>query len=69
MITYGPKTSIGKITITAMSLANTSAICSKEVWFISQNAEDMQFSIIPDSLPSRGCGGMGAGGTDGQSHR
>lgn len=53
MVTYGPKSSIGKITVTATSLANTSVSCSKEVWFVSQDAESMQFSIVPDSMPSR----------------
>ncbi|KQC03229.1 MAG: hypothetical protein APR55_02075 [Methanolinea sp. SDB] len=53
MLTYGPKTSIGHITITATSLDNTSVSCSKEVWFISQEAVDMQFTVIPESMPSR----------------
>jgi hypothetical protein len=53
MITYGPKSSIGKITLTARSVDNSSVSCSKEVWFISQEAEDMQFTAVPDSMPSR----------------
>jgi hypothetical protein len=53
LLTYGPKTSIGHIIITATSLDNTSVSCSKEVWFISQEAVDMQFTIIPESMPSR----------------
>lgn len=53
LLTYGPKTSIGHIIITATSLDNTSVVRSKEVWFISQEAVDMQFTIIPESMPSR----------------
>jgi len=53
MLTYGPKTSIGRITITANSQINSSVTCSKEVMFISQEAVDMQFSAIPDNMASR----------------
>lgn len=53
MLTYGPKTSIGRITITAQSGVNASATCSKEVLFISQEAVDMQFTANPDNIPSR----------------
>lgn len=55
MLTYGPKTSIGKITITASAIGNTTSppSCSKEVWFVSQEAEDMQFTAVPDSMASR----------------
>jgi hypothetical protein len=53
LLTYGPKTSIGHITITATSLDNTSVSCAKEVWFISQEAVDMQFTIVPEWMPSR----------------
>lgn len=53
LMTYGPKTSIGRITITAMSQLNTSVSCSKEIMFISQEAVDMQFTAIPENMPSR----------------
>jgi len=53
MLTYGPKTSIGKITITARSGLNSSVTCSKEVMFISQEPVDMQFTAVPDTMPSR----------------
>lgn len=53
MLTYGPKTSIGRITLTANSQLNTSVTCSKEVMFISQEAVDMQFTAIPENMPSR----------------
>lgn len=53
MLTYGPKTTIGRITITARSKLNSSVSCSKEVMFISQEAVDMQFTAVPDTLPSR----------------
>ena len=53
MLTYGPKTSIGRITLTATSQINTSVTCSKEVMFISQEAVDMQFTAIPENMPSR----------------
>lgn len=53
MLTYGPKTTIGKITITAASQINPSVTCSKEVMFISQEAVDMQFTAVPDTMPSR----------------
>lgn len=53
MLTYGPKTSIGRISLTATSQTNTSVTCSKEVMFISQEAVDMQFTAIPENMPSR----------------
>lgn len=53
MLTYGPKTSIGRITLTAQSGVNASATCSKEVMFISQDAVDMQFTAIPENMASR----------------
>lgn len=53
MLTYGPKTSIGRITITAQSGVNASATCSKEIMFISQEAVDMQFTAIPENMASR----------------
>lgn len=53
MLTYGPKTSIGRITLTAQSGVNASATCSKEIMFISQEAIDMQFTAIPENMPSR----------------
>ncbi len=53
MLTYGPKESIGKITITARSLLNETVDISKQVWFISQEANDMQFTANPETMPSR----------------
>jgi len=55
LLTYGPKTSIGKYTITARAIGNTTSppTCSKEIWFVSQEAEDMQFTAVPDSMASR----------------
>jgi len=52
-LTYGPKTTIGRITISAQSKLNPSVSCSKEIMFISQEAVDMQFTAVPDTLPSR----------------
>ncbi len=52
-LTYGPKTSIGHITISAQSLVNQTLQVAKEVWFVSQEAVDMQFSAQPESMPSR----------------
>jgi len=55
ILTYGPKTSIGKYTLVAKAIDNTSSppTCSKELWFVSQEAEDMQFTAVPDSMASR----------------
>ncbi|HII76948.1 MAG TPA: VWA domain-containing protein [Methanolinea sp.] len=53
LMTYGPKTSVGKITITAKSLVSPTVLCHKEVWFISQEPIDMQFTAIPESMASR----------------
>ncbi|MBP1928705.1 hypothetical protein J2741_001252 [Methanolinea mesophila] len=53
LLTYGPKTSIGHITVSAQSLANQTLQVEKEVWFVSQQAVDMQFSAQPESMPSR----------------
>jgi len=53
MLTYGPKSSIGRITITARSGLNSTVTCSKEIMFISQEPVDMQFTAVPDTMPSR----------------
>lgn len=55
LITYGPKTTIGKYNIIAQAIGNTTSppTCSKEVWFVSQEAEDLQFTAVPDSMASR----------------
>jgi len=53
MLTYGPKSSIGRITIYAESQINSSVKTSKEVMFISQYAVDIQFSANPETMPSR----------------
>lgn len=55
LITYGPKTTIGKYNIVAQAIGNTTSppTCSKEVWFVSQEAEDLQFTAVPDSMASR----------------
>lgn len=53
MLTYGPKSSTGRITLTAKSQVNELVICSKEIVFISQEPVDMQFTAIPDTMPSR----------------
>ena len=52
-LTYGPKTSIGHITVSAQSLVNQTLQVAKEVWFVSQEAVDMQFTAQPESMPSR----------------
>lgn len=53
MLTYGPKSTIGRITIYAESVINPAVNISKEVMFISQEAVDMQFTAIPETMPSR----------------
>lgn len=55
LITYGPKTAIGKYNIVAEAIGNTTSppTCHKEVWFVSQQAEDLQFTANPDSMASR----------------
>jgi len=54
LLTYGPKSSIGKYRIVARAIGNTTSppSCEKEVWFVSQEAEDMQFTAVPDSMAS-----------------
>jgi len=56
MLTYGPKTAIGKYNIIAEAIGNTSPsppTCFKEIWFVSAEAEDLQFTANPDSMASR----------------
>ncbi|MDI9633274.1 MAG: VWA domain-containing protein [Methanolinea sp.] len=54
MLTYGPKTSIGKFNITAKAIASDPPpTVSKEIWFVSQEAEDLQFTAVPDTMASR----------------
>ncbi len=55
MLQYGPKTSLGKVTITASAIGNTTAppTCSREVRFVRQEAKDTQFTAVPASMASR----------------
>lgn len=56
MLTYGPKSVIGRYNITAQAIGNTSPsppTCYKEIWFVSQEAQDLQFTAVPDSMASR----------------
>ena len=51
-ITYGPKYSIGNITIFAASVDNPSANCSRKVRFISTAPVSMLLTANPQSMPS-----------------
>jgi len=56
MLKYGPKSTIGKYSITAQAIGNTSPsppTCYKEIWFVSREAEDLQFTAVPDNMASR----------------
>jgi len=52
-LTYGPKDTIGRITITATAVDNTSATASRVVEFIHTEPADMLLSANPQSMPSR----------------
>jgi len=53
ILTYGPKSSIGRIMITATSLDNTSVTHTQEVIFVSTDPVDMHFTASPQTMPSR----------------
>jgi len=52
-LTYGPKDSTGRITITATAVDNASVTASKTVEFIHTDPVDMLLSASPQSMPSR----------------
>ncbi|MCQ8893957.1 MAG: Ig-like domain-containing protein [Methanolinea sp.] len=57
LLTFGPKSSIGKYRIVAQAIATYPTppypSCSKEVWFVSQEAQDLQLTAVPDTMASR----------------
>jgi len=52
-LTYGPKDSTGRITITATAADNASVTGSRTVEFIHTNPVEMLLSASPQSMPSR----------------
>ncbi|WP_332450341.1 Ig-like domain-containing protein [Methanoculleus sp.] len=52
-LTYGPKETTGRITITATAVENASVIASETVEFIHTDPVDMLLSANPQSMPSR----------------
>ncbi|MCE5337437.1 MAG: VWA domain-containing protein [Methanomicrobiaceae archaeon] len=52
-LTYGPKDSTGRITITATAVDNASVTASKVVEFIHTDPVNMLLSASPQSMPSR----------------
>ncbi len=52
-ITYGPKDTTGKVTITATAVANASVTVSQEVEFTSTDPVNMLLTASPQTMPSR----------------
>jgi hypothetical protein len=52
MLTYGPKSSIGVVWINATALDNILVTNSTQVWFVSQEAVDMELTANPQTMPS-----------------
>lgn len=54
LLSFGPKSTIGKYRLRAQAIGNTTAppTCEQEVWFVSQEAEDLQLTAIPDTMAS-----------------
>jgi hypothetical protein len=51
VVTYGPKDSTGKVTITATSKDNSSVTCSQTVAFTSTDPVDMLLTASPQTMP------------------
>lgn len=54
VLSYGPKSTIGKYKLIAQAIGNITSppTCEQEVWFVSQEAENLQLTAIPDTLAS-----------------
>jgi hypothetical protein len=52
MMYYGPKSSIGMVWVNATSLDNTSVQSHRQVWFVSQEAANLELSANPQIMPS-----------------
>jgi hypothetical protein len=52
VVTYGPKDTTGKVTITATSKDTSSVTCSQTVEFTSTDPVDMLLTASPQSMPS-----------------
>jgi len=52
-ITYGPKSSVGVVTITATSVTNSSVTISQEVEFTSAEAANIELTANPEIMASR----------------
>lgn len=52
-ITYGPRSSIGVIYITAKAVGNTSVTISQDVEFVSTTATNMEITANPETMASR----------------
>jgi Mg-chelatase subunit ChlD len=52
-INYGPKDQVGQVTITAVSVDNSSAVTYNTVKFINSTAIEMLLTANPESMPSR----------------
>ncbi len=51
-VTYGPRFTTGKVTITATAVANTSVSRSQIVGFYNTTAVSMELTATPDSMAS-----------------
>lgn len=54
LLSFGPKSTIGKYKLRAQAIGNTTSppTCEQEVWFVSQEAQDIQLTVIPDTMAS-----------------
>ncbi|MDD1698123.1 MAG: VWA domain-containing protein, partial [Methanoregula sp.] len=52
-ITYGPKSSIGTVNITATTVGNSSVTISQEVEFLNTMATNMELTANPETMASR----------------
>ncbi|MDK2989552.1 MAG: hypothetical protein PWR16_1081 [Methanoculleus sp.] len=52
-VSYGPRETTGNVTITATAVENASVTCSRDLAFVSSDAENLLLSTCPETMPSR----------------
>ncbi len=52
-VSYGPRETIGGVTVTATAVDNTSVTCSRDLAFVSSEATNLLLSTCPETMPSR----------------
>jgi len=58
-VSYGPRKTIGSVTVTATAVENTSVTSSQDLAFVSNEPVNLLLSTCPETMPSRDVPGSG----------